>query len=89
VDVGPTSLPAYPATTAQVRSLKVPAHTLEAGAKPYWQLGEDVEPSWYLGKREEQRSTTPRPAWQLGKEDEDYWYLGKREEGRHARAVTR
>lgn len=55
LDLGPTALPAYPATSARLRSA-APRPRLEVveEEKPYWELGDPLrEPSWQLRGRKE------------------------------------
>ena len=92
VDVGPCSLPAYPATTAQVRSVRAPEPTREA-AKPYWYIDyEEPDPPWLLRPekvRRHARAITPRPNWLLGKEDEPYWLLAELKEEHRGRSIVK
>jgi phage head maturation protease len=58
LDVGPTSMPAYGATSAKVRSL-VEEAPVEPEPRPSWLLSDlkadDAEPSWKLRRRGEVR----------------------------------
>jgi hypothetical protein len=74
-EFGPTPLPAYTETTAEIRSLKdcfdrrVRSQAKRAISPP------EVKPWWWLESDE--------------KPEQPYWLLAERKEGRRARAITR
>jgi phage head maturation protease len=56
LDIGPTSLPAYGATSAQVRGAEVSNNVrhLNIAPRPYWEIvrEDDEEPSWLLQRKD-------------------------------------
>lgn len=73
LDLGPTALPAYAATSARLRAALPPDgprhrfEVLEGDGQPGWLLQRDdgKRPSWYLGDLRRK----PRPAWQLERKE--------------------